>query len=185
MSKRMTFGSLVFGTLVSLVLVPAAALMPTDTLPKGPSQVSLPRRPIVLIGDSYLARVTKKSGDLHTMSAIIKASGLETALNAKGPYTLFAPSDAAFAKVPKAQLEALLKDPAKLKAFVMAHVLYGSITTRDLARVDMVLDVSGTTYPVSSQGRALMVGDAKIVRPDVEAANGTLQVIDRVLVPMA
>jgi uncharacterized surface protein with fasciclin (FAS1) repeats len=170
---------------MSLPLVPAVGREPVAERQLRENGADLPKLPGRVLTETALSQELAKSKDLRTMSAIVKAAGLEVALSAKGPYTLLAPSDEAFAKVPEEQLAALLQDPARLKAFVMNHVLYGSISSKDLARVDMVLGVSGASHSVSGSGEALRVGEAKIVRRDVGAANGTMQVIDQVLTPVA
>jgi len=185
MKLKVSICTLLTTGLLALTLLPAMGRNPVSETPLRIDEVDLPKLPARILTDTALSQELAKSKDLRTMSAIVKAAGLEDALSAKGPYTLLAPSDEAFAKVPEEQLAALLQDPARLKAFVMNHVLYGSISSKDLARVDMVLGVSGTSHSVSGSGEALRVGEAKIVRRDVGAANGTMQVIDQVLTPVA
>jgi len=185
MKVKFPICTLLTAGLLALTLLPAMGSKPRSETPLRIDEVDLPKLPARILTDTALSQELERAKDLHTMSAIVKAAGLEDALNAKGPYTLLAPSDQAFAKLPKEQLAALLKDPARLKTFVMNHVLYGSISSKDLSRVDMVLDVSGTSHDVAGSGETLRVGNAKLVRRDVGAANGTLQVIDQVLTPVA
>jgi uncharacterized surface protein with fasciclin (FAS1) repeats len=171
--------------LLTLALVPVLGREPVSEITPRGNEIVLPKLPGRILTETALSQELAKSKDLRTMSAIVRAAGLENALSAKGPYTLLAPSDEAFARLPKEDLAALLQDPARLRSFVMNHVLYGSISSKDLSRVDMVLDVSGVSHSVSGSGDALRVGEAKIVRRDVGVANGTLQVIDQVLTPVA
>lgn len=171
--------------LLLLVLPPVDARYPRTENPSTWTVESLPRRPIVRPELYPLAKEAEKTSSTRMMSAAIKASGLEEALSTQGPFTLLAPSDEAFSKVPKAQLDALFKDPARLRAFVLNHLISGKLSSRDLALLHSVPGVLGEQYAVAVKGRSLLVGDAKIERWDLQASNGTLHVIDRVLVPLA
>jgi uncharacterized surface protein with fasciclin (FAS1) repeats len=168
--------------LLALVLVPVSARYPKADSDRNLPRIDLPLRPIVLPAASIAAQA-EKAADLKVMSAAIKASGLEEALKTRGPLTLFAPSDAAFAKLPKEQVDALFRDPDRLRAFVLQHVVSGAVTSRTLALLDEVRDVRGAEHAVAVTGRALRVDGARLVRADVKAANGTLHVIDQVLIP--
>ena len=102
-------------------------------------------------------------------------------LKGKGPFTVFAPTDAAFAKIPKADLDALLKDKAKLKAVLTYHVVSGKVMSTDL-KAGNVKTVQGSNLMVTTMGGA-MVNDAKVVAADVAADNGVIHAIDTVLMP--
>jgi uncharacterized surface protein with fasciclin (FAS1) repeats len=148
-------------------------------------QAEIPKMPIRVPEGAGLTNQAEKTEGTQIMAAAIKASGLQEVLNTKGPFTLLAPSDEAFARIPKEQLEALFSDPAALRAFVLRHLVSGKLSGRDLARLDQVPEVLGSEYAVSVRGRSLLVGEAKLVRTDIQASNGTLHVIDGVLVPLA
>ena len=121
------------------------------------------------------------AGNFKTLVAALKAADLVPTLKGKGPFTVFAPTDEAFAKIPKADLDALLKDKAKLKAVLTYHVVSGTVMSTDLKAGD-VKTVQGGNVMVGTMGGA-MVNDAKVVAADVAADNGVIHAIDTVLMP--
>jgi uncharacterized surface protein with fasciclin (FAS1) repeats len=121
------------------------------------------------------------AGNFKTLVAALKAADLIPTLKGKGPFTVFAPTDQAFAKIPKADLDALLKDKAKLKAVLTYHVLAGKVMSKDLKSGE-VKTVQGSTVMVNTVSGA-MVNDAKVVGADVVADNGVIHAIDTVLMP--
>jgi uncharacterized surface protein with fasciclin (FAS1) repeats len=121
------------------------------------------------------------AGNFKTLSAALKAADLVPTLKGKGPFTVFAPTDAAFAKIPKSDLDALLKDKAKLQAVLTYHVVSGKVMSTDL-KPGNVKTVQGSNVMVSTVGGA-MVNDAKVVAADVAADNGVIHAIDTVLMP--
>ena len=121
------------------------------------------------------------AGNFKTLVVALKAADLVATLKGKGPFTVFAPTDEAFAKIPKADLDALLKDKAKLKAVLTYHVVSGTVMSTDLKAGD-VKTVQGSNVMVGTMGGA-MVNDAKVVAADVAADNGVIHAIDTVLIP--
>jgi uncharacterized surface protein with fasciclin (FAS1) repeats len=121
------------------------------------------------------------AGNFKTLSAALKAADLVPTLKGKGPFTVFAPTDAAFAKIPKSDLDALLKDKARLQAVLTYHVVSGKVMSTDL-KPGNVKTVQGSNVMVSTVGGA-MVNDAKVVAADVAADNGVIHAIDTVLMP--
>ena len=121
------------------------------------------------------------AGNFKTLVVALKAADLVATLKGKGPFTVFAPTDEAFAKIPKADLNALLKDKAKLKAVLTYHVVSGTVMSTDLKAGD-VKTVQGSNVMVGTMGGA-MVNDAKVVAADVAADNGVIHAIDTVLMP--
>ena len=121
------------------------------------------------------------AGNFKTLVVALKAADLVPTLKGKGPFTVFAPTDEAFAKIPKANLDALLKDKAKLKAVLTYHVVSGKVMSTDL-KAGNVKTVQGSDVMVSTMGGA-MVNDAKVVAADVAADNGVIHAIDTVLMP--
>jgi uncharacterized surface protein with fasciclin (FAS1) repeats len=121
------------------------------------------------------------AGNFKTLVVALKAADLVPTLKGKGPFTVFAPTDEAFAKIPKADLDALLKDKAKLKAVLTYHVVSGKLMSRDLKAGD-VKTVQGSNMMITTAGGA-MVNDAKVVAADVAADNGVIHAIDTVLMP--
>jgi uncharacterized surface protein with fasciclin (FAS1) repeats len=121
------------------------------------------------------------AGNFKTLVVALKAANLVPTLKGRGPFTVFAPTDEAFAKIPKDDLDALLKDKAKLKAVLTYHVVSGKVMSTDLRAGD-VKTVQGSSVMVTTMGGA-MVNDAKVVAADVAADNGVIHAIDTVLMP--
>ena len=121
------------------------------------------------------------AGSFGTLVTAIKAAGLVDTLKGPGPYTVFAPTDAAFAKVPKADLDALLKDKAKLTAVLTYHVVPGKVMAKDVG-AGMVKTVQGGQIQVATAG-GVKVDGANVVKTDIVADNGVIHVIDSVLMP--
>ncbi len=120
-----------------------------------------------------------------TLVALVKKAGLAGALSGKGPLTVFAPTDAAFAKVPKATLDALAKNPAQLKAVLLYHVVSGKVTAADVVKLTSAKTLQGTSVKISVKGGKVFVDKAQVVTPDVMASNGVIHVINSVLLPPA
>ena len=123
------------------------------------------------------------AGSFKTLVTAVQAAGLVDTLKGPGPFTVFAPTDEAFAKIPKAQLDALLKDKAKLTAVLTYHVVPGKVMAADV-KAGAVTTVQGAPINVSTTG-GVKVNDANVVATDVEASNGVIHVIDAVLLPPA
>jgi len=121
------------------------------------------------------------AGNFSTLATALKAAGLVDTLKGKGPFTVFAPTDAAFAKIPKADLDALLKDKAKLTAVLTYHVVPGKVMAADV-KAGMVKTVQGSSITVSTAG-GVMVDKAKVTATDIVADNGVIHVIDSVIMP--
>lgn len=121
------------------------------------------------------------AGNFNTLPAALKAGDLISTLKGKGHFTVFAPTEAAFAKIPKADLDALLKDKAKLQAVLTYHVVSGKVMSTDL-KAGNVKTVQGSNVMITTTGGA-MVNDAKVVAADVAADNGVIHAIDTVLMP--
>ena len=121
------------------------------------------------------------AGSFKTLAAALTAAGLVDTLKGPGPCTVFAPTDEAFAKIPKADLDALLKDKAKLTAVLTYHVVPGKVMAADV-KVGKVKTVQGSELTVSTAG-GVMVDKAKVVKTDIVADNGVIHVIDSVILP--
>ena len=121
------------------------------------------------------------AGNFKTLATALTAAGLVDTLKGKGPFTVFAPTDAAFAKIPKADLEALLKDKAKLTAVLTYHVVAGKVMAADV-KPGKVKTVQGSELTVSTTG-GVMVDKAKVTATDIVADNGVIHVIDSVILP--
>jgi uncharacterized surface protein with fasciclin (FAS1) repeats len=122
------------------------------------------------------------AGNFTTLVAGIKSVGLTDKLTGNGPFTIFAPTDAAFKKLPPGALEALLKDSAKLKAVLSYHMVAGNVWAKDMKSGDMTtLQGSPLTASVSTSG--VHVNGAHVKQADIAAANGVLHAIDTVIMP--
>ncbi|MET0265620.1 MAG: fasciclin domain-containing protein [Duganella sp.] len=124
----------------------------------------------------------KSAGSFNTLITAVQAAGLESTLKGPGPYTVFAPTDEAFAKIPKAKLDALLKDKAALTKVLTYHVVPGKVMAADV-KPGMVKTVEGNTVKVSASGGKVMVDKAHVTKTDIAADNGVIHVIDTVLMP--
>lgn len=121
------------------------------------------------------------AGSFKTLATALQAAGLVDTLKGKGPFTVFAPTDEAFAKVPKADLDALLKDKAKLTAVLTYHVVPGKVMAADV-KAGKVKTVQGGEITVTTAG-GLKVDAANVVKTDIAADNGVIHVIDSVIMP--
>ena len=122
------------------------------------------------------------AGSFKTLATALGAAGLVDTLKGKGPFTVFAPTDEAFAKIPKADLDALLKDKAKLTAVLTYHVVPGKVMAKDV-KAGQVKTVQGSNITISTSSGNVSVNNAKVVKTDIVADNGVIHVIDTVIMP--
>jgi uncharacterized surface protein with fasciclin (FAS1) repeats len=125
------------------------------------------------------------AGQFNTLVAAVKAAGLVDTLKGPGPFTVFAPTDAAFAKLPKGTVEDLLKpeNKAKLTAVLTYHVVAGKVTAADVVKLKDAKTVQGQSVAIAASGSKVSIDGAQVVRADVAASNGVIHVIDTVLMP--
>ena len=125
------------------------------------------------------------AGQFKTLAAALQAAGLVDTLKGKGPFTVFAPTDAAFAKLPKGTVEELLKpeNKAKLTAILTYHVVAGKVMAADVVKVKDAKTVQGGSIKVNAGGGKVMVDGATVVKTDIGASNGVIHVVDSVLMP--
>lgn len=124
----------------------------------------------------------KSAGNFNTLVTAVQAAGLTDTLKGPGPFTVFAPTDAAFAKIPKAKLDALLKDKAALSKVLTYHVVPGKVMAADVKPGD-VKTVEGSAFAVKVAGGKVMVDKATVTKTDIAADNGVIHVIDTVIMP--
>ncbi len=122
------------------------------------------------------------AGSFKTLATALEAAGLIDTLKGKGPFTVFAPTDAAFAKLPKGTVEALLKDKDKLTAILTYHVVPGEVMAADVVKLDKAKTVQGSDVLIDATS-GVKINDAKVVKADVACSNGVIHVIDTVLLP--
>jgi uncharacterized surface protein with fasciclin (FAS1) repeats len=121
--------------------------------------------------------------ELATFTKLVQQAGLSATLESAGPYTVFAPTDAAFKAVPAATLDKLAKDPEALKYTLTHHVLPGAVTSADVTGASSKTTVAGTKVTVSKAGDFVTVDDGLVTQADVMTGNGVLHIIDTVLTP--
>jgi uncharacterized surface protein with fasciclin (FAS1) repeats len=122
------------------------------------------------------------AGQFKTLVKAVQAAGLVDTLKGPGPFTVFAPTDAAFAKLPPGTLDGLLKDKEKLASILTYHVVPGKVTAADV-KPGQVKTVQGQPLKLSKDGSAVMVNNANVTKADVMASNGVIHVIDTVVLP--
>lgn len=120
-----------------------------------------------------------------TLVAAVKAAGLVETLKGKGPFTVFAPTDDAFKKLPAGTVEGLLKDLPALKNILLFHVVSGKVMAADVVKLKSASTVLGKPVAIKVTNGKVAVNDANVVITDIEASNGVIHVIDKVLIPMS
>jgi len=124
------------------------------------------------------------AGNFKTLVTALQTAGLEDTLKGGGPFTVFAPTDAAFAKIPKDQLNALMANKTQLTALLTYHAVPGKVMSSDLKNGMMIKTVPGENLIISLANGGVMVNDAKVVQADIVSTNGVIHAIDTVLIPM-
>ena len=147
----------------------------------------------LLIIGSLLSGAPKKdivdtavgAGSFKTLVAAVKAAGLVDTLKGKGPFTVFAPTDEAFAKLPKGTVESLLKpeNKQKLVSILTYHVVAGKVKAKKAAKLDSAKTVNGAEITIKPSGKTLLINKSKVVKADIMTSNGVIHVIDAVLIP--
>jgi uncharacterized surface protein with fasciclin (FAS1) repeats len=131
-----------------------------------------------------IVEIAAGAPNFSTLTSAIKAAGLEETLKADGPFTVFAPTNAAFKKLAPGVIDALLQDKAKLRAILEYHVVMGKIMGKDVTSRD-TKTVQGGSLKVSNANGAVTVNDAKVVQSDIEASNGVIHGIDTIVMPQS
>ncbi|MBD1805822.1 fasciclin domain-containing protein [Microcoleus sp. FACHB-SPT15] len=125
-----------------------------------------------------------KAGSFNTLVAAVKAAGLVDTLKGAGPFTVFAPTDEAFAKLPNGTVEALLNDIPKLKKILTYHVVSGKVKAADFSLTQKsATTVEGSEVKIDASNDSVKVNDATVSTSDVDADNGVIHIIDTVLIP--
>ena len=161
-------------TVAAVLAVPAVASAQTPSHTK-----KTPMKNIV--------QVAIEAGSFNTLVTAVKAAGLAETLQGPGPFTVFAPSDAAFAKLPAGTIESLLADKAKLASILTYHVVPGKVMAGDIVKANGATPttVNGMPLDVVVRGGTVYVNGAQVVSADIAASNGVIHVIDAVLLPKA
>jgi uncharacterized surface protein with fasciclin (FAS1) repeats len=130
-----------------------------------------------------IVQVATSAGTFNTLVAAVRAAGLTSTLSGPGPFTVFAPTDEAFAKLPAGTVDALLRNPTALAAILTYHVVPGRVTASDVVKLTSATTVNGKSVAIQVNGNAVQVGAARVIRTDIPASNGVIHVIDTVLLP--
>lgn len=130
-----------------------------------------------------LVETASAAGTFNTFLKGLEVSGLQETLKGGGPYTVFAPTDEAFAKLPPGTLDALLKDKAQLKKVLLYHVIAGSVAAKDVMSMKTAKSLEGSTLSIEHSENKVLIDRANISQTDIAATNGTLHAIDNVLMP--
>ena len=130
-----------------------------------------------------IVATASSAGQFRTLTMLLKRAGLVRALEQAGPYTVFAPTDAAFGKVPKATLNALLQDKAKLKSVLLYHVVARKVTAAKVVTLRQAKTLNGQRVRIRTSGSNVFLNGARVTTPDVMASNGVIHVVNRVLIP--
>ena len=125
------------------------------------------------------------AGSFKTLATALDKAGLIATLKGKGPFTVFAPTDEAFAKLPAGTLDKLLANPEQLKAILLYHVVAGDVPSSAAAKLTSAKTVNGAEIKIAPMGNSLMINDAHVAKADVKASNGVIHVIDKVILPPA
>ena len=135
--------------------------------------------------DADIIDVAVAAGQFNTLAAALDAAGLVDTLKGDGPFTVFAPTDAAFAKLPEGTVESLLKpeNKDKLIAILTYHVVAGSVMAADVVKLDSATTVNGADVKIEVVDGNVRVDDATVVKTDIAASNGVIHVIDSVILP--
>ena len=135
------------------------------------------------MGGSNIVQTAVAAGEFKTLVSLVKQAGLAGALSAPGQLTVFAPTDAAFANVPKATLTELAHNTAKLKQVLLYHVVKGDVTAAQVVKLTSAKTLEGSAVPIRVENGKVYVGGAQVVKANVTASNGVIHVINTVLIP--
>ena len=134
-------------------------------------------------GQTNLVETADAAGEFTTLTSLLREAGLAETLAQGGPFTVFAPTDAAFAKVPKTTLDSLAANPEQLEAVLLYHVVEGEARAADVAGMSSAETLNGASVRLAADGGTVTVDDATVVQADVSASNGVIHAIDQVLIP--
>ena len=130
-----------------------------------------------------IVTIAVESGNFNTLAKALTETGLVEALQGDGPFTVFAPTDEAFAKLPEGTIEALLKDKETLKNILLYHVVSGNVTSKEVVNLNTAETLAGKNVKIKVKDGSVMINDSKVTTADVMASNGVIHIIDTVLIP--
>lgn len=166
-----TLNKIAFATLVSLTLV----FFATTLFASDKKEASEVKKDIVTIA--------VEAGSFNTLATALTEAGLVETLQGNGPFTVFAPTDEAFAKLPKGTVESLLKDKKALTNILLYHVVSGNVMASDVVKLDKATTISENDVHVSVVEGKVFINESQVTTADVKASNGVIHIIDTVLIP--
>jgi uncharacterized surface protein with fasciclin (FAS1) repeats len=135
--------------------------------------------------EKNIVQTAQAAGNFKTLTKLVVKAGLAGTLSSSGPYTVFAPTDAAFKKVPKSTLNSLAKNRAKLRAVLLYHVVAGRVPSSQVVMLKSAKTLNGKSVRVHTAGGKVFVNNSKVTKTDINASNGVIHVVNRVLIPPA
>lgn len=135
--------------------------------------------------EKNIVQTAQAAGNFKTLTKLVVKAGLAGTLSSSGPYTVFAPTDAAFKKVPKSTLNTLAKNRAKLRAVLLYHVVAGRVPSSQVVMLKSAKTLNGKSVRIHTAGGKVFVNNAKVTKTDINASNGVIHVVNRVLIPPA
>ena len=159
--------------IISTAAVAATLLLASPETHEGPDS-----EPTMNIVETAVA-----AGSFNTLVAAVKAAGLVETLSGEGPFTVFAPTDEAFAQIPADQLDALLADKEALTAVLTYHVVAGKVMAEDVVKLNSATTVNGQDVDIKVWDGKIMMDDAQVTTADIDTTNGVIHVIDKVILP--
>ena len=153
----------------------AVACLAATAIPAAGVQAATPQKNLV--------ETAAGAPQFSTLVSLVKKAGLVSTLSGSKRYTVFAPTNAAFAKVPRSTLTALANNRAKLKAVLLYHVVKGKVPASKVVRLDSAKTVNGASVEIDVRKGKIYVNDARVTKPDIKASNGIVHQINRVLLP--
>ena len=123
------------------------------------------------------------AGQFNTLVKLVQEADLVDALRGEGPFTVFAPTDEAFAKLPKKQVDALLKDKEALRRVLLYHVVQGKVMSSDVVKLRTAKTLQGQNINIRVRNNVVRINDAKVIKADIVCSNGVIHVIDKVILP--
>lgn len=167
-------------------LVAVASALPAILLNAGEGEKACSKAAgtqVALLASQDVVDTAVAAGSFTTLAKALDAAGLIETLKGKGPFTVFAPTDEAFAKLPEGALEELLGDKEKLAAVLTYHVVPGKVKAADVVKLQSAKTVQGSQVRIDAQGGKVKVDGANVIKTDIDCSNGVIHVIDAVILP--
>lgn len=170
-------------TVTTFSLLLLSQLSPASALAEGCATMDGAKARADMGGTMNIVETAQSAGNFNTLTTALKATNLDQALQADGPFTVFAPTDEAFAKLPAGTLESLLSQPDKLANILKYHVVAGKKASSELKNQMELETLQGEELKINIKDQKLMVSSANITNSDIKTSNGVIHVIDTVLIP--